>query len=134
MGPLQLTSGASECPPLISWNARINLERPALDAAGERFCSRHALASEPSSNVEAAHTVMAVTDHLVAGIQGLKIRRNGAHRNKFRSFDAADLKLPGFADIDEQQLLAAIESELRVRRSYLQIIRHAHAFFPAMLF
>ncbi len=122
MGPLQLTSGAFECPFLISWNARINLQRPALDAADERFCSLHALASEPNSNIEAAHAVMAVADHLVAVIQGLKIRRNRAHRNKLRSFDAADLELPGFADIDEQQLLAAIESELRVRRPSISMI------------
>src|ERR1700687_6243091 len=98
---------------LIPRNGRINLCRPAIDSAGQRFRARHSLAAQP---------VMAVANHFVIGVQRLQIRGNRTHGNQLRAFNAADLKFPRLAHIHKQNALAAVQPLLRLGRSYLQII------------
>src|SRR6202158_6192549 len=113
---------------LIPRNAGINLRRPAIDSAGQRFRARHSLAAQPNRHVQAAHPVMAITNHFVIGVQRLQIRGNGAHGNQLRARNAANFKFPRLAHVHQQHTVAAVQPLLGLRRSNLQVI-HANASF-----
>jgi hypothetical protein len=70
-----------------------------------------ALGAEPVGYVQAAHSVVAIEDDVLVGIELLEIRGNGAHGNQFGAFDAALRVFPRFADVDEQHFVAAIEAQ-----------------------
>src|SRR6266436_2017210 len=112
---------------LVPWNSGINLGGPAINSAGQRFRARHSLAAQPNRHVQAAHSVMAVANHFVIGVQRLQIRGNRAHGNQLRAGDAANLKFPRLAHVHQQNAVAALQPLFRLGRSNLQII---HAKFP----
>src|SRR6266436_4760075 len=112
---------------LVPWNSGINLGGPAINSAGQRFRARHSLAAQPNRHVQAAHSVMAVANHFVIGVQRLQIRGNRAHGNQLRAGDAANLKFPRLAHVHQQNAVAALQTLFYLRRTNIQII---HAKFP----
>src|SRR6266403_3712068 len=107
---------------LIPWNRRINLRRPPVNSAGQRFRTRHSLATQPNGHVQAAHAVMTVANHFVIRVQHLQIRGNCSHGNQLRACDAANLKFPRLPHIFQKHAIAALQPLLRLGPSNLQII------------
>ena len=93
-------------PPLIARNARINLERPAIDAAGQGLRRLYALCAQPRRHFQAALPVMAIADHVQVDIELLQVRGDGPHGNELRAFNPACLVFPRFSNIDQQQRFA----------------------------
>lgn len=87
----------------------IDVEGPAIDAASQGLGGFHALMAEPVGNIETAHAVMTEADDVVVGVELLEIGGNGAHGNEHSAFDVAKGMFVGLADIDEEELVAAVE-------------------------
>jgi len=68
------------------------------------------LVAEPNGDVEAAYAVMAIADYVFVDVERLEMCGNLAHGDQLGACDAAEIKFPGFADIDQQEFFAAIEA------------------------
>ena len=95
---------------LITRDARIDFEGPAVDAAGEGFGSGDALLAEPVDYIKASHAVVAVADDRFVGVELLEIRGNRAHRDEDGAFDAALGVFPGFSHVNEDEFFAVVEA------------------------
>jgi len=68
------------------------------------------LCAEPIGYIQTAHSVVAIENDILVGIELLEIRGNGAHGNEFGAFDAALRVFPRLADIDQQEFFATVET------------------------
>ncbi len=63
---------------------------------------------------------MVTKDHQHAFVgerfQALEFGGNGAHGDQLGAFDAGGLEFDGFADVDEDELLAGVQAELHFLR------------------
>ena len=69
--------------------------------------------AEPIHDVEAAHSVVAVTDDRLVRVELLQIRWNRTHWNKDGAFDAALSVFPRFADVNQEEFFAVVEALLQ---------------------
>jgi len=104
---------------LISRDVRIDVKRPALNSAGQRFRPLDALKSQPGSRVQTAHTVMAIANYFVNVRKRLQACRQRAERNMFCALDAAKIVFPRLPNIHQMQLFAAVKPRFYVGRSDL---------------
>src|SRR5216683_2739767 len=66
--------------------------------------------------------MMAIANHFVHIRESLQARRQRSERHEFRALDSAQLVLPGFAHVNENQFFTAVDSRFHVFRCYLQFI------------
>ena len=95
---------------LIPRHARIDRERPGVDAAGEVLNAGEALLPQEVRHSQAAAAVVAVDDDpLVAmRLELAQARLQLAHRDQRRPFDLGDGILVGIADIEQHERLVRI--------------------------
>src|SRR5271168_648686 len=110
--------------PSIAGNFWIDFHGPALDTTGEGSGILNSLEAQPRGGVETAHAVMAVADDFPGGLQCAKTGLQRTKRDQLGALDAASLVFPGFANIHEQQFVAAIQTRLDFRWSNFQFFHH----------
>ena len=88
---------------LVSWNAPVDFEGPALYPACQRLRTLDPLSAQPYGYVHAPHTMMTIADDVLVHIKRLKIRRDRAHRDQLCAFNAAQLVFPRLATVKEKE-------------------------------
>jgi hypothetical protein len=116
---------------LIAGDFWVDFGGPAIYAAGHGFCVSDTLCAEPIGYVQAAHSVVAVENDVLVGVQLLQIRGNRAHRNEFGAFNAALCVFPWLANVHEQEFVAAVETRFYFLWSNFKI---AHRFIRRGLY
>jgi len=120
---------------LISWNGRIDLQTPTVDAAGHALARVNALFAQPVNNIQAADTVMAKHDErrfVGLGIETRKFGGDGLHGNQIGAADAGELKFARLPDVDEDKFLPRLQAALDfVRRDFERKRWFGHVNRPA---
>src|SRR5450631_2494110 len=107
----------------VSGHRGIDVGRPALDAPRERLGALDALKAQPGRGIQAAHAVMAVANYFVHAEKSVYVCGQGAERHQLGAFNPAQIVFPWLADIDEDELFAAIHSRFHVCWRYLQFVQ-----------
>src|ERR1700680_2275722 len=108
--------------PSIPRNLRIDLDRPAFDAACHRFCALDTLLPEPHRGIEAAHSVVAIANHFVRIEQRIQVGWERTEWDQLCAWNLAKVVFPLRADIDQQQFVAAHDAFVYFLRRDLHII------------
>src|SRR5215471_13566213 len=98
---------------LINRHGRVNLARPAIDAAAQGLCFFESLLPQPRGHVHGPHSVMAHHYDVVVGIEFLlKARRHVAHRHVRAAGNSRRLNSHG------SRTSSSVKSSLRSRRDF----------------
>src|SRR2546425_3374577 len=84
----------------VQRHLRIHRARPSIDATAHGLRFLESLLTEPVGNAERPHSLMTHDDNVVVRIEFLMCpRRDVAHRDMFRAFEARSFQLPRLAHI-----------------------------------
>jgi hypothetical protein len=100
---------------LISWDRRVDLQAPAVDAASHALTRGDALLAQPVDDVQAPDAVM--TKHDEQRIISLRVETgqlggDRSHRNQLGFADASELELVWLAHIDQRELRTGLQALL----------------------
>jgi len=99
----------------VTGNGGVDLETPAVDAAGHALAPVNALFAQPVHHIEASDTVVAINDQcgfISGGIEALELSWNGPHGDQLSPWDASNLKFAGLANVHQEELFAGGEAAL----------------------
>jgi len=99
---------------------RVNLQAPAIDAAGHALAICHTLLAQPIHDLQAPHSVVAIHHYhrfIGEAFNMLELRGHGPHGDKLCTFEPCLLELERLPDIDQRRRFARCHTARDFARS-----------------